>query len=285
MSILVACLFSFHACSTQLPLRTASFDAVGGVAVTGVNAAHLARNDFNDSTLKPFTNPWGVDLDFPRDPTGAGKGRVARLRYVGKNTDQNRAIAFTYPRRWAEPIYFKGEFYIPLDDLGTDDFIRKLVYWQSHSDYAKYTTNGGLASGRTVVHLAGSDLRVDATFNPAPRTGRKADDVRTFATIATGMKGNKWYTLEVFQQMESAIGRTDGVLRIWLDGEEVFSNSTMAWSDPAWVGNRSNRVAFSASDIYFEHFLVGDQVNWHGGSFNEYRYWDNVEFSTRRVGR
>ena len=298
MSILVACLLALNGCPAAHSQPTVRFNAVGAltrtvdsstaarVDATVVTAAHLAANDFNDSTLAPFTNPWGVDLDFPIDPTGSiGRGRVARFHYVGTKEDKNRAIDFAYPRRWGEPLYFKGEFYIPVSDLGTDDVIRKLIYWQSHSDYAKYTTNGGLASGRTVVHLAGTDLRVDATFNPAPGTKRTSDHVRTVETIKTGMRGFTWYTLEVYQQMESAIGRADGVLQVWLDGIELFSNFSMTWSDPAWVGNRSNRVPFSASDIYFEHFLVGGQVNWHGGSFDEYRYWDNVEFSTRRVGR
>lgn len=245
----------------------------------------LATNNFNNGELAPYTNPWGIGLDFPEDPTASGRGTVARFRYTGGNGDQNRAMEFTYKRGWGEPMHFKGEFNLPVSDLAVGDMQRKLVYWQSHNDYAKYPKNGGLATGRTVVHLAGSDLVVDATFNPEPGTGRNADDVRTVATVASGIKGNKWYTLEVFQRMETAIGLADGVLQVWLDGVLIFDKSTMTWSDPAWVGNTSSGVPFAASDIYFEHFMVGEQVNWMDGSFDEYRYWDNVEFSTRRTGR
>lgn len=243
----------------------------------------LASHNFDNGTIGPFTNPWGVDLDFPTDPTGSGRGKVARFHYFGSNGDQNRALDFSLARRWGQPIYFRGEFNIPVSDLATGDILRKLIYWQPHNDYAKYTTNGGLATGRTVVHLAGSDLVVDATYNPAAGTGRNANDVRTVEVVATGLQGHQWYTLEVYQQMESAIGRADGILRVWLDNRLVFEKETMTWSDPAWVGDRSNGVPFEASDIYFEHFLVGQQVNW-SGTYDEYRYWDNVEFSTRRIG-
>jgi len=30
---------------------------------------------------------------------------------------------------------------------------------------------------------------------------------------------------------------------------------------------------------------VGEQVNYMIGSFDEYRYWDNVAFSTKRIGQ
>jgi hypothetical protein len=246
--------------------------------------ADLASNDFDNGSLGPFTNPWLVDLDFPADPTGSGRGKVARFHYKGDIGDQNRAMLFAHKRGFGQPMYFRGEFNIAVDDIAASPVIRKLVYWQSQRDWGKYTKNGGLATGRTVVHLTGSDLIVDATFNPAAGSGRIADDVRTWDIIATGLKGNQWYTLEVFQQMESELGGSDGVLRVWLNGELLFEKTTMTWSDPLWVGDTSNSVPFEASDIYFMGFLVGQQVNRHDSSFDEYRYWDNVAFSTKRIG-
>ncbi len=245
----------------------------------------LASHNFNDGTLGAFSNPSKLDLDFPSDPTSSGRGKVARFHYKGSYGDQNRSLEFTHARRWGEPIYFRGEFFLPLDDLGAHGIIRKLIYWQSNRDYGKYPGNGGLATGRTVVLLSGTDLVVDATYNPAAGTGKSSDDVRTVATLADGLRGNTWYTLEVYQRLESAIGRADGVLQVWLDGKLVFNSSTMTWSDPAWVGDMSSGVPFDAADIYFKHFRVGDQVNWNEGSFDEFRYWDNVEFSTHRIDR
>jgi hypothetical protein len=263
--------------------------SAGRVELTVVADPDLAVNDFNNGLLAPYTNPYGVDLDFPDDPTLSGRGKVARFHYAATGTpggvaDRNRAMDFSYARKWGESIYFRGEFYIPVTDVDAGGPLRKLIYFQPHNDYAKYKVNGGLATGRTVVVLSGSDMSVDATFNPAPQTGKNANDVRTVATIAHGIAGNKWYTLEIHQRMETAVGGTDGILQIWLDGMLVYDNKNMTWTDANWVGDTSNGVPFSASDIYFEHFLVGEQVNaW--GSFDEYRYWDNVAFSTRRIGR
>jgi hypothetical protein len=263
--------------------RVSELAALGRIRVLG--PANLASHSFDDGTLGPYTNPWRVDIDFPLDPTHSSRGRVARIRYQGGFGDQNRGMEFTRARRWGEPLYFKGDFYIPVDDISANDIIRKLIYWQPHNDYAKYTTNGGRASGRTVVQMTGRSLIVDAVYNPQPGFGKVSNDVRTVQLLATDMNGNQWYSLEVFQQMETAIGRADGILRVWLDGRLLFDRTNMTWSDPKWVGDLSNSVPFEESDIYFEHFMVGDQVNWADGDFNEYRYWDNVEFSTRPIGR
>jgi hypothetical protein len=239
----------------------------------------LASHNFNDGTLGPFENPWGVDLQLVADPTGSGRGKIARFHYAGTDQDRNRALAYSHPRGFGQPLFFRGDFYLPLSDLALSQ--RKLIYWQSHGSYTKYTTNGGLATGNTVVKLMGNSLEVDAGYKPAASTGKTADDVRTWATIAT-LEGNQWYTLEVEQTMESSLGAKDGVLRIWLNGTKLFEKATMSWADPAWVGDTTNSVPFQASDIYFETFLVGDQVNW-TGTYDEYRYWDNIAFSTRRI--
>jgi hypothetical protein len=55
----------------------------------------------------------------------------------------------------------------------------------------------------------------------------------------------------------------------------------MTWTDPNWLTDTTKYpVPFDPADIYFEHFMVGNQVNLDQGSFDEIRYWDNVEFST-----
>jgi hypothetical protein len=252
------------------------------VRVKVVTDPNLASNDFDSGSLRPYTNLSG-GLDLIPDPTGSGRGNVARLHFAGSGGDDNHQLEFMYPRRYGEPLYFRGSFYLPGTDLSNAAIIRKLVYWKSREDWGKYPKNGGLASGRTVVLLSGDQLIVDATFNPEPGTGRTSDDVRTVATLATGMQANRWYTLEVFQQMESAIGKADGTLQIWVDGKLLFEKYNLTWTDPAWVGDMSNGVPFEASDIYFEQYLVGQQVNWNLGSFDEYRYWDDVAFSTRPI--
>jgi hypothetical protein len=273
---------SVDAISTGLAVIEARVAGVSARAdLTVVAGIDAASHDFNDGTIGPYINQAGADLDFISDPTGSGRGNVARFHYKGGGGDADASLEFRYPRSWSQPLYFKGEFYIPVTDLGATSAIRKLLYWQPHKNFEKYTVDGGLATGRTVVLLSASDLIVDATYNPASKTGKSSDDVRTVATLAKGLSGNTWYRLEMYQQTESAVGRADGVLEIWLDGQLVFNRSNMTWSDPAWIGSLDNGVPFDGSDIYFERFEVGDQVNWNEGGFDEYRYWDNVQFSTQ----
>jgi Big-like domain-containing protein len=270
---------------TTLQQGLASFRASAGSKSAETYVSIQARDpvfhDFNDGTIGPYVNPTGLDLDFPLDPTGSGRGRVARFHYKGGFGDTGRELEWTFARRWAQPVYFKGQFYVAVSDLAANSVIRKLVYFLMHKNYGWYPGDGGLATGRTVVVLSGNSLVVDATYNPDPSTGKSSDDVRTVRNIAEGMQGNRWYTLEVYQRLESAIGLNDGVLQVRLDGVLLFDDNTMTWTDPAWVGDMKYGVPFPAADIYFEHFRVGDQVNWNEGSFDEYRYWDDVQFSSR----
>ena len=274
---------------TTIRAGVANFRASAGGESAEVEVVVLspdpAFHDFNDNTIGPYANPSGLDLDFPVDPTGTGRGRVARFHYAGGFGDSNRELEWRFPRRWAEPAYFKGQFYLPVSDLSDGSVVRKLVYFQMHKNWGWYPPDGGLATGRTVVGLLGNALIVDATYNPDASTGKTADDVRLAQTIASGMQGNRWYTLEVFQQLESTIGGKDGILRVKLDGVLLFENTTMTWTDPAWVGNMKYGVPFPANDIYFERFNVGDQVNWDYGTFDEYRYWDDVQFSSHPLTR
>jgi hypothetical protein len=52
-------------------------------------------------------------------------------------------------------------------------------------------------------------------------------------------------------------------------------------------GRRSEIIILAhclCADVYFEHLLVGQQVNDNNNSnYDEFRYWDNVTFSTARV--
>src|SRR6478752_2972013 len=74
----------------------------------------IASHDFNDGTIGQFftySSPGpGGELDFPDDPTGSGRGKVARMRYQHfTSPDRNIALQYIHP---VTTIYFKGEFYL-----------------------------------------------------------------------------------------------------------------------------------------------------------------------------
>jgi hypothetical protein len=239
------------------------------------DSSFLVSHDFNDSTMGPFTNPWGIDLDFPFDSTHLS--RVARFHYAGTNQDRNRALSYvkTSGIKFGQTIYFRGDLYFP---PGTDLSVgqRKLLYWQRHLD-AKYGPSGGPTFANIVV-MFGSSLKwngISVAQDPA-----NSVDIMT-PSLAT-MVTDHWYTLEEQMTMNSTPLATDGIVRIWLDGVLIFEKLDMRWTNPTWDGQVFGSNVLNWNDIYFQYFDVGDQVNW-SGTYDEYRYWDNVTFSSSRI--
>jgi hypothetical protein len=241
----------------------------------------LLSQDFEDGTIGKF-DKWGSNESFEvvGDPTGSGRGSVVKLHYKGNDGDDNTSLVYGPRIGFGKNLFFRGEFYISAADLGGYGVQRKLIYFKSHEDWGKYN---GARKFRTFVKLTGDELGVDAVYEPD--TGN-LDKVRTFDAIAKGLKPQTWYTLEVQQTTESALGAGDGVLKVWLDGILKFSKTNMRWTDPDWVGKKvpGGETVLDESDLYWDTFMVGQQVNVFGASFDEYRYWNNIAFSTQRIG-
>jgi uncharacterized protein YjdB len=238
--------------------------------------ADMINASFDDGTLGGF-GTWGATrVDVVNDPTGSGRGNIARLRYVGSNGDDNTSLIYQPKVGFGRSIFFRGEFYIPVSDNMTDQNVqRKLLYFKQHEDWGKYSFGGH--KFRTFIKLTGDELGIDAVYEPTDLS--QIDAVRTYGAIAYGMKPRTWYTLEVQQTTESSIGAKNGILRIWLDGKMIFEKTSMSWSDPTWTKDQA------VEDIYWDTFMIGQQVNIFGASFDEYRYWNNVAFSSQRIGQ
>jgi hypothetical protein len=250
----------------------------------GCAAANLAYSDFTDGTLGPYTDSQppvpGTEVDVVDDPTGSGRGKVARLHYHHFSSP-DRNIALEYDHAIAPPtrtVYFAGEFY--LDTATLSDFGRKLLYWQNYTNYTKYGTNSdGGANFSSVTGLVGSDLFID-NFH-TDHTGAGFHDQHA---IASGILPRTWYRLEKKITQESSPGASDGVCQIWLDGVQIYLSTTTNWTDAAQVGLpllNGNGTPFDAADAHFQGLLVGEQVNDNNNSaYDEYRYWDKVGFSS-----
>lgn len=232
--------------------------------LTAADSGILARHDFDDGTLGPFTDPWGEDLDVVEDPTGSGRGKVVRVRYADSSGDRNRGFFYTMPDGigMGDSIFFRGDVFLAVDSL--EGGMRKLVYW--HRDNP--TTFPEFSS---VLALFGSHLEVHHVV--LPQTGPARIDVtRSVATI----EGGRWYTLEAQTTLNSSFVARDGASRIWLDGVLVYERLDLSWSDPEWTA--------SPADQRLRSFGVGYQMQ-SGAAFDEQRYWDNVTFSRSRLPR
>lgn len=241
---------------------------------------------FDDGTIGGFgkweSSPGKISVI--DDPTGSGRGKVARLRYgpvAARSTthgaDDNTSLTTQIAQRWGETIFFKGDYYINVADLGPQGeptTQRKFIYFKSHEDWSKYPTTGGHRF-RTRVMGFGPDLVLDSFFEPRPG---ESDTYRTLAKFPNVLEPRKWFTLEVQQTMESALGAGDGIIRVWKDGVLLFEKTTMRFTYAGWTDQ-------SVDDMYFETFLVGQQVNTLTLAYDEDRYLDNVSFSSQRIGR
>jgi hypothetical protein len=255
-------------------------------SLTVVVPPDLASTNFDDGTVGSiYTYGYtSADLSFPVDPTNSGRGKVARFHYAKIGVDDiNRSMEYRHNNSFGQTLYFRGEFYIPVGSPMTDGtYQRKLLYWLPHVDYTKYGSNGnGGPAFWSLVTMFGDGL----FWNGVMVAQNSANNIDIMARLATITPG-QWYTIEKQLTPESSIGAKDGVVRIWLNGNLVFTKTNMQWTDPAWIGQpvpNGNGTPLQASDVYFQRYEFGDQVNY-SGTFDEYRYWDQVAFSSTRIG-
>jgi hypothetical protein len=260
----------------------------GGGGGGGGTTPDLAFHDFNDLTIGPYyvdSQPPvpGTEVDFVNDPTGSGRGGVARLHYH-HYTSPDRNISLEFNHAIAPPtptVYFGGDVYIAASTLS--DFGRKLLYWQNYTNYTKYGTNSdGGANFSSVVGLQGSDLFID-NFH----TDHLGNGTHDQHAIYSNFLVNTWYRLEMKITQETTPGAANGVCQIWLNGTQIYLSTTTNWTDAAQVGLpllNGNGTPFEAADAHFQSLLVGEQVNDNSNSsYDEYRYWDNVGFATFRI--
>ena len=246
-------------------LTATAANGVSGSTTLTINpypaTALLASSGFEDSTFGPYGHT-STDVDIVNDPTNSGHGKVVRMHYYGTNQDRNRNISFSHNVHLGDTLYFRGDFYIPANAISSIGQIsRKLVYWQS----ANWPYSPQFWS---VCGMFGNQASNDNTFsgnytvNPITRPG-----YYTFGV---------WHRLETEVSLGTSLGASDGVFRMWLDGVLVVDESHKQWTDAAWA---------NPSQVMFATFLVGDQTDStiSGISYDEYRYWDNISFSTERL--
>jgi uncharacterized protein YjdB len=265
-------------------IRATASGIAGDDSLVVVVPPDLASQNFDGGSYSPYVNFWDPvnggngDVDLVDDPSGAGKGKVARMHYAGTNQDRNRFLEYDHGLTWGHTIFFRGEFYVDVPDFGDGFWGRKLWYFLSHVDYQKY---GGGPTFNAVVGFQGHGLYVDGGY--VSQSGIRTSNEALIATLLP----RTWYTLEIQTTAETSIGAGNGILRIWLNGALIYEKTDYLWTDPAWIGQPipgGNGTPLELADVYLERVEVGEQLNLIVGSFNEYRYWDKVAFSTKRIG-
>ena len=250
---------------------TASLTTAGGTitsntcVVTATTGTNFLRSNFSSGAITPpFYDPFGQGRwDVIDDPTGSGRGKIARVLYSvdgSVQVDDNQALLPSPPPFVINPgqqVWFTGDLCIPAGSNMTSAVQRKLIRW-------------GWDGTQPVPFIATVDL------------------FGTQLTIALRMAGNEdpseqnslnffvaagdWNTFKIFLQPNSTITATDGILHVWMNGVEIFFRDTMNFTKPAdWAGH-------SLSEYFWNSWGVGDQIST-GLAITEYRYWDNISYA------
>jgi hypothetical protein len=218
-------------------------------AATGPSV--LASNTFENGLLAPFTNPYGADIDVVNDPTGSGHGKVARFHYVGSAQDRNRSLMYEKGSGvgLGQTMHFSGEFYLPVGINASPLFAaRKLLYFQPDAAFGK--------NFFSVITMYGTAMSI--TNGYVSQSGATVEEKGP--TVPVMFLPGRWYKIETQLTLNTSFTAKDGVYRCWID--------------PSWTASPTAQK--------FRYVLFGDQVN-SSGRYDEYRYWDNVTFSTVRV--
>ena len=222
------------------------------------SAPDIAVTDFSTGSSSPFTVASGsvtgnADINIMSDPTGLMGGQIARIHFVrsstGTSPDVNRALQFRRSVYHGQTVFFRGRIMIPTPAANMTHAMRKLFYVQT----------GSPSSSFCVIKADGTSLKAEVTNSRLFRIG----------SIPFG----KPFWIEAQITVNSAPGVADGIFRVWQDGVLVVDHNDVEWIDNQAAGQNFNR------------FMFGQQAQMDAATtFDEYRYWDNIAISTRRIG-
>ncbi|HEV2735378.1 MAG TPA: hypothetical protein VGV85_11110 [Longimicrobiaceae bacterium] len=254
------------------------------VPSTGPDAgsALVYGHDFNDGTIGSF-GQWGGNTPRPvsviADPTGSGRGKVARVDYVydpatGGSHDANGGLYYRANPAgghasgvgFGERIYVAGDFYLPRYPYTAP---AQAQYDQRKLIYVKFGDPGNLSGHVTIKPWGRADKSgMDLAITSGSVGAGTLETVYGLAPVAF----NQWHRLEM-EILVNHRGAADGIMRVWLNGRLVKerTNVLLFGASPS-----------AASDFIFE-YGIGNQEQWTPSDvMKDYRLWDNVQFRTAR---
>lgn len=208
----------------------------------------IAYADFENGSTGTFGSAGGSVVN---DPTGAFGGKVYQIRYTG-NYSVNLSLDHLMPSGSGitNIVSFQGDVYIPRP--AKENVMRKLFYLHNNP----YAYGGSYVANRVsaVLGVMGNSIywaggrNVQAQFN-------------NLGTIPYDTKVN----IKVEHNLGS-IGSANGVVRIWVNGNLIWTSPGMNFRQDAYDG-----LGF---------FQIGEQAQTFDGSpVDEVRYWNNVSIA------
>jgi hypothetical protein len=245
-----------------LPLTLRMVRAGGPPPPSG--ATIYAESDFASGVLSPFTNPYGDRITVVSDPTGSGRGNVARVTLQPASSGASMTRGFSFAKspviRYGEEVWYKADFYL-VNTGGNynDNHNRKLFDWQG-------------VKVRMTLNRDNGELEFSAV--DAMATGSEQETVAQKTGIM--LAADTWHTIEIRMVTNSADTVRDGVLEVYMNGAgtPTYSRTTGL----GWITENGGATSFS-------NFLTGFQLTVDSGdpTYEDVRYFDNVVISSGRV--
>jgi hypothetical protein len=230
---------------------------------TTTSTADIAFTNFDNASVIPLPFTTGDEMSGNANvfvaPNPFGAGRVVAMHFqrpstaysadVNRSVDIDRMLAANMGL--GKTFYMAGDLYLPTPQAHMTTAMRKLFYIKS----------GGTAW--MVLKVSGGN---------GVSQNLQIETNGFFAGNLGPVPFNTWVHLELRATVNSAPGVADGVIEIWRDGVRVFI--------------RTNHIHFPAGFTgAYKEYVWGQQTQKTAADlFDEWRYWDNLALSARRVG-
>jgi hypothetical protein len=230
----------------------------------GYKAPDIAFHDFNNGGWGPFTNETPGHVSIIDDPTGSGRGKVVKINYSqsgGGQIDLNQYFGSPVgPAGFGTTFYAAGDVYFPAStkNFTNTGVLRKLMYFRLTDAGTGQTTN-------LVLLMWGNGLMINWS---GPMGSINADP--NIGTLTAG----QWARVEMRTTINTAAARADGIIQLWVNGVLTYTATDVQLTGSGW------------RTLGWDTWWVGHQREGTGGetAVDEDRYWDNVAFSSSRIG-
>lgn len=244
------------------------------ITVSGsYSAPDLANVDFEDGTDGVLVNPFSPsNMTFPADPTSRATGKVVKYTYnpsSGGSMEKGSRYTASPVISYGYTIWHRAKLYIDSSGAGANykkSHNRKLIDWFGTAAV------GGI---RMTLHRTGTNGDLKFSYVDTS-TGTEAE--RFDADTGIDLADDTWHTIEVKMVTNSADGVADGELHIYMNGAATptYSRTTSL----KWIQEGPTK------QTRFERLFIGYQLTINSGdaTYTDTRYFDDVAFSTSRIG-
>lgn len=236
----------------------------------------LAAATFDDGTMGAFLVEPSGTVRVVDDPLGAGRGRVAEMRYrtASSVAPAQAALALSLPPRRVGPggtLTIAGDLLIPAStfNLRNPSIRRTLLSLRAPLDVNPADSTDAFV---VIEYTGACELRVEWSHDGYWR----GSDCR-LAPLEPG----RWHRIALRATLNRAPDTADGRLELVVNGTVVLQDSTVRFTSPARPSMPSWQSVRIGATRFRPEVRGGFDLS-DGATVDETRYWDNVVVTAER---